>query len=397
MIKYDKVTCFLDTSCNVILNKYSTGVSTNIVNNITNSDIKIPDQLSENDISNINCQVTSLPSSCPDDTLIPPNVPIKKIRYKDEDLSVMMFPGHGVIKVGQVREYLKLSRVKDMFKTANKVLGYDILDICLQGPQEKLDKIEYNQPATLLQSLAAVEKLWEEKSRSLNSCKKVLGYSVGEITALVFAGSISIEDGIRLAGVRGKAMQAASGNSRQGMASVLLKSQAKPAYICDEATKWAMDMGVSEPVCSIAVHQSPKVKIIAGNEEALRYIEKNIIDFNIRKFEYLPINGAFHTALMEPALKSFKKALDKVEIEDPRVDVYSNLKARPYDTKDEIKKYLLYQIIAPVKWEQILHLIYNNKKNFNYIPRTFDMGSGGSMKSIIEKFNLKAGSSCIAI
>lgn len=139
------------------------------------------------------------------------------------------------------------------------------------------------------------------------------------------------------------------------------------------------------------------MKIIAGHEEALRYIEKNIVAFNIRNFERLPIGGAFHTSLMEPALRSIRKALDKVDVEDPRIEVYSNLKARPYDTKDEIKKYLLYQIVAPVKWEQILHLTYNNKKNLDYIPRTFDMGSGGSMKSIIEKFNLKAGASCIAI
>lgn len=242
--KCDEVTSLLEWSHNIILKRYSTEVCRNIVNNTPNSCTKIPEQSAENDTSNTNCQVP-----CSENTSTYSRVPIEMKRYKEDDPSVMMFPGHGVIKVGQIREYLKLSRVKDMFKTANKILGYDILDICIQGPQEKLDRIEFNQPATVLQSLAAVEKLWEEKSKSLNSCRKVLGYSVGEITALIFAGSISIEDGIKLAGVRGKAMQAASTSSKQGMISVILKSQAKTSTICNEATKWAMDMGVSEPVC----------------------------------------------------------------------------------------------------------------------------------------------------
>lgn len=190
------------------------------------------------------------PSKILSENVINPTRPRQRRRRRDEEKSsIMIFPGEGTVKVGQIKNYLKLSRVKEMFNTARKILGYDLLDVCLQGPQEKLDKMVFNQPATLVQSMAAVEKMWEEQPRALNSCKTAVGYSVGEISALIFSGALSVEDGIKLAGVRGIAMQFAAENTKQGMLLVQLKAKAKVSQICNDATRWAMEMGVSEPVC----------------------------------------------------------------------------------------------------------------------------------------------------
>lgn len=161
-----------------------------------------------------------------------------------------MFPNvAGTLKVGKIREYLMYPRVKDMFEIANEALGYDILKICEFGPQKLLNRTEYNQPATVLTSLAAVEKLQEERPLAIDNCVNAAGYSVGEIAALIFAGAINFESGIRLVGVRAAAMQQASELQPQGMISVFCTPEARTGQITMEAEKWARDLGVQVPVC----------------------------------------------------------------------------------------------------------------------------------------------------
>lgn len=147
----------------------------------------------------------------------------------------------------------------------------------------------------------------------------------------------------------------------------------------------------------MASHLSPKVKIFAGHEEAINYIEKNSIAFEINKVERIHGAGAYHTALMLPALKSFKKALDTIEVEELRIEVYTNFKGLPYESHENVKKYLMSQIVAPIKWEQTLHSLYNDCPGKEIFPTTFDMGSGGIVKSIIKKFNLKAAAQCVEV
>lgn len=165
------------------------------------------------------------------------------------DTCIVLFPGQGTIKVGMVQKYLRFPQARELFEMANEILGYDLLGLCLKGPQEKLDQTRFNQPATVVSSLAALEQLREERPRVFETCKAVAGYSVGELTALIFSGVLSFENGIRLVSVRGTAMQYASEKCPQGMLSAHCTPRATVMQACKDAEKWAQDCGVEVPVC----------------------------------------------------------------------------------------------------------------------------------------------------
>lgn len=144
---------------------------------------------------------------------------------------------------------MKYPRVQEMFEIANEILGYNIKKICESGPQTTLNQTEYNQPATVLTSLAAAEKLQDERPRAVDTCISAAGYSVGEITALIFTGAISFEAGMKLVAVRAAAMQEASEMSPQGMMSVYCMPSAKLGSLTADAERWALNLGVPDPTC----------------------------------------------------------------------------------------------------------------------------------------------------
>lgn len=232
----------------IVSRKYSTQKPGQTVSSTPNSEEKITELLEDAANFNEATDTSWNTSPYPDGAVIPSEQP-KRPRQDPQETSIVIFPGQGTIKVGQVKEYLCFPRVDDLFKVANDVLGYDLLDICVNGPQEKLDRCEFNQVATTAVSLAAAEKFREERPAALASCKSVAGYSVGEISALMFAGGLSLEDGFRLAGIRGAAMQLACDTDRQGMVSAFFKPTAKLSKVCQESTQYAMDLGVTDPVC----------------------------------------------------------------------------------------------------------------------------------------------------
>ena len=321
---------------------------------------------------------------------------VAKPKIDPLETCIVLFPGQGTIKVGSVQRYLRFPQARELFEMANEILDFDLLKLCLKGPQEKLDQTRFNQPATVLTSLAALERLREERPRVFDTCVAAAGYSLGELTALIFSGALTFEDGVRLVSVRGNAMQYASEKSPQGMMSVYCAPDAKLSEACKDAQKWALDNGVEEPVCQVAIYLYTQSKILAGNIEALEYIEKNAKKYNLSKLTRLPVSGAFHTKLMEPALKSFGKMLYTMKIDDPRCQVYSNFKAHSYSNSKLIKKYLLKQIVSPVKWEQTMQLLYSRPPGTAF-PRTFDVGSGGRMATILKLINLKAHDHCISV
>ncbi|XP_011879509.1 PREDICTED: probable malonyl-CoA-acyl carrier protein transacylase, mitochondrial [Vollenhovia emeryi] len=312
------------------------------------------------------------------------------------DTCIVLFPGQGTLKVGKVQKYLRFPQARELFEIANEILDYNLLKLCLQGPQEKLDQTRFNQPATVVSSLAALEQLREERPRVFETCKVAAGYSVGELTALIFSGALSFEDGIRLVAVRGNAMQYASDKCPQGMLSVYCTPEAKVSQACNDAQKWAQDCGVEVPVCQVAIYLHTQSKILAGNTQALEYIEKNANKYGFSKLARLPVSGAFHTKLMEPTLKSFGKMLYTIEFDDFRCRVLSNCKGHEYGNTRLIRKYLIKQIVSPIKWEQSMQLLYNRPEGTAF-PRTFDVGSGGRMATILKLINAKAQDHCIVV
>lgn len=137
-------------------------------------------------------------------------------------------------------------------------------------------------------------------------------------------------------------------------------------------------------------------KILAGNTQALEYIEKNGEKYGLSRLTRLPVSGAFHTKLMEPALKSFGKMLHTIEFDDFRCKVYSNCKGHEYGNTRLISRYLTKQIVSSVKWEQSMQLLYNRPPGTAF-PRTFDVGSGGRMSTILKFINSKAQKNCIVV
>lgn len=237
--------------------------------------------------------------------------------------------------------------------------------------------------------MATLEKLKEERPSAIDNCVATAGFSLGEITALVFAGAIPFDQALRLIEIRAEAMQIATEQTESGMATILYGPDTELTLACKRAVEWCVDKGVENPVCNIANYLYPHCKVVAGNVDALKYLETNAKEFKIRRVKLLPVSGAFHTELMAAAVGPFSKALAKIRIEDPMIPVHSNVDGKMYRNATHILKQLPKQIVKPVKWEQMLHILYEREQGANF-PRTFECGPGEGLKAILKQVNMKA-------
>ncbi|RXG67360.1 putative malonyl-CoA-acyl carrier protein transacylase, mitochondrial [Armadillidium vulgare] len=297
------------------------------------------------------------------------------------------------IQQGMGKKLLHYPNVIDMYERASEILGYDILQISIDGPESQLTQTSYQQPAILLASLAAVEKLREEDLEAVAMCEATAGFSVGEIAALTFAGSITFENAVQLVKIRAEAMQIASELHRSGMMTVFYGPESKLSYACSVAKRYCETIGMEDVDCRVANYLFPHCKVIAGNEEALEFILKHKDDFKLKRFKRIDVSGAFHTDLMKPAAFAFQEALKNVSITHPQIPVISNVTGAPFKNVTDIKKQLSKQIYSPVRWEQTVHRIYERKENKPY-PRTFECGPGKSLCSILKMVNAKAHKFC---
>ncbi|BFF99294.1 probable malonyl-CoA-acyl carrier protein transacylase mitochondrial [Drosophila madeirensis] len=313
-----------------------------------------------------------------------------------KETSVMLFPGQGSQYVGMAKDLLRFPGARQIFELANQVLKYDLLKICLEGPREKLNRTEHAQLAVMVSSLAALEQLREERPQAIENCVAAAGFSLGEITALVYAGALPFDKAVKLVQVRATAMQAACDRAAGGMALTLYGPDTNLGEACAKAQQWSLDRGVESPYCGIANYMYPHCKVIAGNVEALEFLEKNAKALKIRRMKRLAVSGAFHTPLMQSAVEPFTKALKSLRLEDPIIRVYSNVDGKPYRNAKNIVHQLPKQIVRPVKWEQTLHEMYERKQGAEF-PRTFECGPGKGLMQVLEKVNAKAALSCINV
>lgn len=313
----------------------------------------------------------------------------KPDRRSPTDTTVLLFPGQGSQAVGMAGGLLKYPNVRAMFLTAHKVLGYDLLDLCLRGPAEVLNKTIHCQPAVFVTCVAATEKLNQENPSALEKCIAMAGFSVGEYAALVCAGVLDFTEALYAVKVRAEAMQKASETIQSGMLSVIGNSKTQYSRACAEAQDHCLTLGITDPVCEVANYLFPDGRVIAGHMEAIQFLQNNSRKYNFFRTKLLPVSGAFHTRLMKPAVEPLAEALKGLTFKRPLVNVYCNVDGRRYRQGPTIEHLLAKQLVSPVKWEQIMHTIYERKKGKDF-PQTFELGPGQQMGTILKTCNLKA-------
>ncbi|XP_021039816.1 malonyl-CoA-acyl carrier protein transacylase, mitochondrial [Mus caroli] len=310
-------------------------------------------------------------------------------RRPPSQCSVLLFPGQGCQTVGMGSGLLHLPRVRQLYEAAHRVLGYDLLELCLRGPQEDLDRTVHCQPAVFVASLAAVEKLHHLQPAVIDNCVAAAGFSVGEFAALVFAGAMDFSEGLYAVKVRAEAMQEASEAVPSGMLSVLGQRQSNFSFACLEAQEHCKSLGIENPVCQVSNYLFPDCRVISGHLEALQFLRRNSAKYHFRRTKMLPVSGGFHTCLMEPAVDPLMKVLGSINIKKPLVAVHSNVSGQKYTHPQYIRKLLGQQVVSPVKWEQTMHSIYERKRGMEF-PSTYEVGPGQQLGSILKCCNRQA-------
>ena len=270
-----------------------------------------------------------------------------------------------------------LPAAKDLFARAEAILGYDLLELCANGPKEKLDATEFSQPALFVCSLAAIEKIRAEQPALLDEVIAAAGLSLGEYTALVFAGAMDFETGLRLVQERGRAMQDASDAKPSGMVSILGMDRDKVAGLCDEAREGE--------VLQIANLLCPGNIVVSGDRAACERVTKLAEQAGAMKVIPLAVAGAFHTPLMEAAYERLAAAVAKAELKSPRIPVISNVDAAAHTDPAEIRELLVRQLVGPVLWEDSMRLLLKE----HGIERCVEVGPGRVLAGLLKRIDRK--------
>lgn len=291
-----------------------------------------------------------------------------------------MFPGQGSQAIGMLKSCQDLPKVKEMVSTAQKILGYDLLDICINGPKTKLDNTIHSQPALLLAGLAGVEKLKNDNPSAVNDASCTAGLSLGEYTALVFAGALSFEDALKVVKVRAESMSAAATAGKpHGMLSVVGLSDDDLESICVQVKK---KLG-GDTVCQVANYLFPQGRVVSGHKDALEEVQKLATNKGALKAQAVAVSGAFHSPLMKTAYDALKGVLTEVTINAPRIPVYSNVTAKPFPPNpSEIAELLCRQLCEPVQWEGTLKSVISKGKN-----KLYELGPGAQIKAMCKRID----------
>jgi len=301
----------------------------------------------------------------------------------EEPLPVaLFFPGQGSQYVNMLAKVQDLPKVKEMLAKAKEILGYDILDICLSGPEEKLEETRYCQPAMFIGGLAGLEKLRGEKEEAVNRASVMAGLSLGEYTALCAAGVMSFEDGLKLVKLRGEAMQEAAESSKQLMLSVVGLQQADLEPLCKEAA--SKEAG---GVCSIANCLFPGGFSVGGTEQAIHTLKDLAEKKGAMQAKVLKTAGAFHTSLMQPAQDKLSAALEETlpNMKPPMHTVWMNANAqpmRPGSDPKEIVALLKRQLTNPVLWESSVKAVLKEG-----VTEFYEVGPMKQIKAMMKRID----------
>jgi [acyl-carrier-protein] S-malonyltransferase len=296
-----------------------------------------------------------------------------------------LFPGQGAQTVGMCKELVEeVPAAKELFSKASEILGYDLLDRCVNGPKESLDSTAVSQPAIFTASMAALEKLKQDEGDAvLDEATVAMGLSLGEYSALCFAGAISFEDGVRVTKARGEAMQAAADAVSSSMVSIIGLDSEKTGELCKKASE------LSGKSVQIANYLCKGNYTVSGDKEACaKVVEIAKPDFKARMAVPLAVAGAFHTDFMAPAVDELKKVLSEVDIKTPRIPVISNVDCEAHGKPEDIRKTLAKQVTSPVLWEtQMQNMVAGG------FEKGYELGPGKVIAGIVKRIDKKAAGS----
>jgi len=272
--------------------------------------------------------------------------------------------------------YDSLPAARALFDRAADIVGYDLAKLCFDGPAPELDATDRSQPALFVSSLAALEGLKARTPEVVESASAAAGLSLGEYTALVFAGVMDFESGLRLVQTRGSAMQAAADAVPSGMVSILGLDKPQVEDLCAEAR------GTGGEQLEIANLLCPGNIAVSGTKAACARIAELAPERGAMKAIPLAVAGAFHTSIMRSAVARLTDALAGVAMQKPRIPVVSNVDAAPHEDPEEIRNLLVRQVVSPVRWEDSMrYLLAQGFQQFH------EIGPGRVLKGLLRRID----------